>query len=153
MSTPPNERPAGPWIALDVGDARIGVAASESGVIARTLPAIVARGKRARLDAVEAVAQELSARTLVVGLPVLEGGAEGAQAEKTRAFARSLARRMPAMAVVFWDERHTSSEARGLLEGRRGGEAPGRVDSVAAAVILQEFLDHTSGGSSRAPGG
>lgn len=126
-------------MALDVGDVRIGVAVSESRVIATTLPAIQRTGRKAVLDVLQGLVQQYGIGTLVVGIPFLEGGAEGEQVEKTRAFVRSLTRRLPRLRVVEWDERHTSSEARGILGP--GRHERGRVDSVAAAVILQEYLD------------
>lgn len=129
----------GAVLALDVGDARIGVAVSESGVIASTLPAIRRAGRRETLDAIEALVDRYGVRRVILGLPLLEGGTEGEQAGKTRAFGRSLARRLPRVAVVYWDERYSSAQAREILGP--GEHAGGRVDSVAAAVILQEYLD------------
>jgi putative Holliday junction resolvase len=130
-------------MALDVGDRRIGVAVSESGVIAQPVGAVERTGRKATLDALEALVRQYGVRTAVVGLPLLEGGAVGEQAEKTRAFTRSLQRRLPGLAVVEWDERHTSTEAREILGS--GRLEPGRIDSVAAAVILQEYLDQPRG--------
>ncbi|MCB2155336.1 Holliday junction resolvase RuvX [bacterium] len=129
-------------LALDVGEKRIGVAVSESWVIASTLPAIIAPGRRAALDAVEALVTRYDAEVVLIGLPVLESGVEGEQAQRTRAFGRSLARRLPKLHIEYWDERYTSVEAKRILGP--ADRAPGRVDSVAAAVILQEFLDHRS---------
>lgn len=132
-------------LALDVGDARIGVAVSESRIIAQTLDAIERRaGRTATLDALQKLVDDFKVGLVLVGLPVLESGAEGEQVEKTRAFARSLARRIPAVRIEFRDERYTSSQAREILGG--GRQPKGRVDSVAAAVILQEYLDQTGGG-------
>lgn len=129
-----------PIISLDHGERRIGVAVSESLVIANPLDALAVRGKRTALDGVQRLVEQYGAGTVLVGLPLLEDGREGTQAEKARAFGRSLQRRLPAVRVVYLDERYTSAEAEEIV-GRRA-VAPGRVDSVAAAVILQEFLDH-----------
>ncbi|MBX3729114.1 MAG: Holliday junction resolvase RuvX [Candidatus Sumerlaeia bacterium] len=136
-------RGGGALLALDVGDRRIGVAVSESGVIAKPLGAVERTGRKATLDALEALVRQYDVRRAVVGLPLLEGGVAGEQAEKTRAFVRSLQRRLPGLEVVEWDERHTSSEAREILGP--GRLEPGRIDSVAAAVILQEYLDQPRG--------
>ncbi len=135
----------GSVLALDVGDVRIGMAVSESGMIATTLPAIERNGRRATLDTLERVIGQHEVRAVILGLPLLENGSEGDQAERTRAFARSLKRRLPKLVVEFWDERYTSAEAKEILGG--DAETAGRVDSVAAAVILQEFLDHGKSGN------
>lgn len=129
---------AGSVLALDVGDKRIGVAVSRSWQLVMPLEAIRRTGRSAALDALEAVVKHHDARLLVVGLPLLEGGAEGEQAGRTRAFARSVSRRLPGLAIAYWDERYSTAEARDILGG--GGSRTGQLDSVAAAVILREFL-------------
>ena len=129
-----------PLLALDVGDVRIGVAASASGIVCSPLPAIHRKGRKQTLDALEAVAGAQGAKGFVLGLPLREGGGEGEQVEKTRAFARSLARRLPRLPIAFWDERYSSADAKEILGP--GPHAPGVVDSLAACVILQEYLDH-----------
>ncbi len=130
------------YIALDVGDARIGVALSRSGVLAEPYVTVERKGRRQVLDAIEAIVTETAATDCVLGLPLLEGGQEGAQAEKTRAFARSLQRRLPALRLHFFDERYTSSDAREIA-ANRGQRSPSRalIDRLAASVILQDFLD------------
>ncbi len=128
-------------LALDVGDVRIGVAVSESRIIATTLAAIDRRkGRKETLNAIEVLVEKYRVGTILLGLPLLEKGIEGAQAEKTRAFGRSLARRLPSPRIEFWDERYSSSEARDILDGGSRVEK-GRIDSVAAAIILQGYLD------------
>jgi len=126
-------------MALDVGDARIGVAVSRSGIIADTRETITRVGRKQTLDAIGKVLEEDGVTVCVLGLPLLEGGTEGEQAEKTRAFSRSLQRRFPTLRITFHDERYTSAQAKGMM-GRDGG-AKGRVDQLAAAIILQEWLD------------
>jgi len=130
-------------LALDVGDVRIGVAISRSGVIAEPLQTVERLGRSQVLDALQRIVEESGATLCVVGLPLLEGGAEGEQAEKTRAFARSMARRFPALKIEWWDERHSSGAARGHA-GRRADGDRGLIDRIAAAVILQEYLDDQS---------
>jgi len=131
---------SGSVLSLDVGDVRIGVAVSESRVIASTLPAINRKaGKKATLNALQEIVDSKRVDEVVIGLPYLESGAKGEQAEKTEAFARSLARRFPNLQIHFRDERYSSSEAKDILGG--DNQEKGRVDSVAAAVILQSFLD------------
>jgi putative Holliday junction resolvase len=138
-STPP-PRPRGALLALDVGDVRIGVAVSESRIIASPLDALDRRrlGRSGTLDALQALVDRYRVTEVLLGLPLLEGGREGEQAEKTRAFGRSLQRRIPGLAVTFRDERYTTSEARGILGP--GPHPPGKVDSLAAAILLEEVL-------------
>jgi putative Holliday junction resolvase len=128
----------GAVLALDVGTVRIGVAVSESRVIPTPLEALTRVGRKRDLDAIEALVARYRADTIVVGLPLMEDGRAEEQAEISRAFARSLARRIPDVRIHLRDERYTTAEAREIL-GR--GEVPkGRIDSIAAAVILREFL-------------
>lgn len=127
------------FLGLDVGDSRIGVAVSRSGVIAEPLATITRLGRKRTLDTLEEMVEAHGVGVCVVGLPLLESGVEGEQAEKTRAFARSLARRLPALEIVFHDERHSSGHAREII-GKKTREK-GAIDRVAAAVILQEWLD------------
>jgi putative Holliday junction resolvase len=126
-------------MALDVGDAKIGVALSRSGLIADPLTTLERAGRRPDLNAIEELVTANRVTVCVVGLPLLESGEEGEQAEKTRAFGRSLQRRFPKLRIVFEDERHSSGNARELL-GRRARER-GSVDRIAAALILQQYLD------------
>lgn len=141
MSTSNTSIPPKCVLALDVGDVRIGVALSESGIIASPREAIARKrlGRKGTLDAVEELVTRHRVGTILLGLPLLEKGMEGEQAEKTRAFGRSLARRMPGVEIIYRDERFTTAEAREMLGP--GPHAPGRVDSIAAALLLKEYLD------------
>ncbi len=150
------EKPvAGPFLGLDVGDARVGVAVSDAlGMIARPLATVERIPRKACLDRFESLIRETGTAGAVVGLPLLEGGGEGSQAENTRAFIRSLQRRLPGLRITWWDERFTTSQAAQLREElgerpERGGSSKQRAasssrsrrDELAAAFILQEWLD------------
>jgi putative Holliday junction resolvase len=124
---------------LDVGDVRIGVALSRSGVIAEPLTTVTRKGRRQVLDDLQQLVDQHKVTICVVGLPRLVGGSEGEQAEKTRAFVRSLRRRIPQLRFVFEDERFTSAEAKEILGARSSQK--GSIDRVAAALILQQYLD------------
>ncbi len=139
----------GPFLSLDVGDARIGVAVSDSeGLLARPLDTVQRLPRKECLDHLEALLRDAGAQAVVVGLPLLESGVEGDQAGRTRAFVRSLARRIPRLPVTWWDERYTSSEADEFISAReRAARRPARRgarsrrDELAATIILQEWLD------------
>lgn len=152
----------GPFLGLDVGDARIGVSVSDpTALIARPLDTIQRTPRKGCLDRLEALVRETGATGLVVGLPLLESGVEGEQAEKTRAFLRSANRRIPSLPVTWWDERYTTGGAKDLMAGKKERDTPrgkgpkrsgarggpddssgrSRRDELAATLLLQEWLD------------
>lgn len=130
-------------LGLDVGERRIGVAvADELGMIAS--PAgVVQRGEGDLQRVLESVATH-RARLVVIGLPTGMSGREGPQAATVRAFAESLAvAGGDALEIVFWDERLTSTMAERALQakGRKRDRRSGEIDAMAAAFILQGYLD------------
>ena len=128
---------------LDVGERRIGVAiADELGTIASPLTTVTR--KPGDLAELRDLAIERGVDVLVVGLPTGMSGREGPQAAVVRAFADDLGDVVgPAIEVAFWDERLTTAVAERMLRerGKRRGRGTGEVDAVAAAVILQGYLD------------
>ncbi|MFN2483997.1 MAG: Holliday junction resolvase RuvX [Candidatus Limnocylindria bacterium] len=128
--------------AVDYGSRRIGLAvADDETALAFARPAVAARGRRRAAEAVGDLLAREGVTRVVVGLPLLETGREGAQAAESRAFGALLAQR--GLEVVYWDERLSSWQARVDLRaaGRRRTRASGEVDSAAARVILQDYLD------------
>ncbi len=135
-------------LALDVGDKRIGVAISDvKGWLARPLEVIPRRPGPASFLRIAQIVAENDIELIVVGLPLLPDGSEGKQVLSTRAYVAGLAAYVN-VPIVFWDERGSTRQAdQFLLEGgskRRRRRAVS--DMVAAAVILQEYLDAKSGG-------
>jgi putative Holliday junction resolvase len=131
------------YLALDVGDARIGVARSdETATLASGLDTLRRVGPRKDVKAVAALAVENEVAEIVVGLPRRLDGEIGPQAEKVLAFIEAL-RAAVKVPVVPWDERFTTAAAhRALIEcdvSRRGRRAV--VDKVSAILILQSYLD------------
>ena len=128
--------------ALDVGEARIGVAVSdELGITAQPLGVVRRVGGRRDLEALAAMLAPYAPVRLVVGLPLELRGSEGPQAARVRAFAEKAAAHL-ALPLEFWDERLTTVAAeRTLLEAdvsrRRRREV---VDKIAASLILQGYL-------------
>ena len=130
-------------MALDVGQKRIGVALSDpTGVLASPLTTIQRRSDSGDIGSVLSLAAEHAVEEVVVGLPLLLTGLPGEQARRVARFTRSLAARAP-VPVKTLDERYTTVEAERLL--RQAGVKPSRnrarVDAVAAAVILQAYLE------------
>ncbi len=129
-------------LGIDYGGRRIGVAVSESGVLASPHSVIANEGDViAELDR---LGRELGAETFVVGIPRRARTTDGEA--KFRRFAEEL-RQRTCKTVVLWDETLTSVEAEERLResGRRGKD---KLDMYAAAVILQSYLDHGPGRSS-----
>jgi putative holliday junction resolvase len=120
-------------LALDYGSARCGVAVSDpSGTLATPLEPIARPATKVGLRQIAALAHELGAERIVVGLPVSLSGGDSAQTRETRQFADSLGEvtRLP---IELYDERFTTS-----LAQQTGGEAA--LDSRAAAILLDEWL-------------
>lgn len=120
-------------LALDHGSARCGCAVSDpSGTLATPLAVVERPDTRKGLARVVALAAELEAERVVVGLPLTLAGEEGEQAGEARAFAESLRRRVQ-IPVDLYDERLTTRMA-----AATGGKAD--EDSVAAAHLLESYL-------------
>ena len=130
-------------LGLDVGDRRIGVAVSDpTGWLASPVEVYHRRTHGADVQHMVDLVDEYQANGVVIGLPKNMNGTEGPQAEKTREFAEALEAR--GLAIALWDERLSTVEAtRRLVEQRhRKRGIQERVDSEAAALILQTYLDH-----------
>jgi putative Holliday junction resolvase len=130
-------------LGLDVGERRIGVARTdETGAIATPYAVIEREGRKADVIRLQELARAQQAQEVVVGLPVTLRGEMGPQARQVRRFVSALRAALD-VPVVTWDERFSTSEAeRSLLEAdvSRAGRRE-RVDKVAAALILQSYLD------------
>ena len=135
---------SGRLISVDWGEVRIGLALSdESQFLATPLETLVRRpGKRFPMPRFTALVAEHAPVGVVVGLPLTGEGAEEASAASARELAGRIAERT-GLPVELWDERMSTARALGLIR-EQGGSTRGRredVDSLAAAVLLQHFLD------------
>jgi putative Holliday junction resolvase len=136
-------------LALDVGDATIGVAVSdELGVTARGILTIKRTNFRADIQKIMETIKGEGAKAVVVGLPLNLNGTDSVQTEKVRDFAARLENhlRSNAMAdieVVLYDERFTTKIAeRVLIEADLSRKKRAKIiDRQAAVVILQSYLD------------
>ncbi len=133
----------GRTIGLDLGSVRCGVAIDdELGELAFPRAALPAGDRAALVRALVAFAREEGAVRFVLGLPLELSGREGRAAEKSRTFARSLVEASQ-LAVELWDERLSTVAAnRALREaGHDSRKSRTRVDSAAAAMLLQSWLE------------
>lgn len=134
-------------LALDVGERRVGVAVSDpTGTVARPLQTLV-RGSRAEdFAAIVALIAEHGVELVVVGQPLSLDGTEGPQARRVARYMEALAAHLP-VRVVPWDERFTTAAANEILcqsrkkKSRQRARTEGEIDAIAAAVILQSYLD------------
>lgn len=141
------------YLALDVGERRIGVALSdETATLATGLDTLTRVGPRKDAQAVAALVRRHGPAAVIIGLPLNMDGTAGAQAEKVRAFVDGLKRHIT-VPIVERDERLTTVEAHEIL--RKSGVAWGQrgalLDKVSAVVILQEYLDHQRAAATRPP--
>ena len=138
-------------IGLDFGERRIGVAVSDPrGVAAQPFRVIERQSFAEDAARIKAVVEARKAEKIVVGLPVGMDGSAGPAARRARRFANRLRRELE-VEVTLWDERLTTAEAeRALLSA---GESRARRrelrDAVAAALILQGYLDSQAGRGSQ----
>lgn len=138
-------------LGVDVGSSRTGIAVCDRDGLLAT-PRDSAPGGDAGWDHVERLVAEEDVMEIVVGLPRSLSGGAGPAETRVREWAQGLAERV-SVPVRLVDERmSTHQAARGLREGGKNSrQARGRVDSAAAAVILQHVLD-TERASGVAPG-
>ena len=130
-------------MALDLGEKRIGVAVSdELRMIARSHSVIKRTSRVADYAKYANIIAQEQITLLVVGLPVTLGGEEGSKAKWTRDYAGQFAEQIN-IPIVFFDEALTTVEAEASMRARniRGKKARAQVDAVAAAFILQNYLD------------
>jgi putative holliday junction resolvase len=138
---------------LDLGEKTIGLAVSDRG-LAFAHPRPVIRRRKFSLDAAALLAalQQESAVAAVIGLPVNMDGTEGPRAQATRAFVRNMGALSP-LPFCFWDERlSTVAAERGMIAADVSrAKRRERIDSAAAAFILQGALDRLRALARQAP--
>lgn len=131
-------------LGVDIGEKRVGIAVSDP---ERRIATPVAVVDATDSGAVRSVVEEWDASLIVVGLPLSMDGSEGAQARRVRDIAEAIERdlRVP---VRFFDERLTSAQAKRAMReaGTDEKRARGKVDMVAAALMLQAYLDSEATG-------
>jgi putative Holliday junction resolvase len=131
-------------LGLDVGEKRIGVALAGE-LLAIPLTVIERAGEEADMETIISLAEEHGVERIVVGLPRSMDGSMGEQAENVLAFSRALSQHTD-VPIDTWDERLSTVAAERLLldAGMKGEKRRARRDAMAAAIILQGYLDRIS---------
>lgn len=138
-----------PILALDVGEARIGLAISdELQMFAHPLQAISVKSvKAARKDLLELI-NDKKISEVIIGLPRNSAGQIGEQARKTIHFALTLRqdltlKGLSTIRFFFWDERFSSIEASAINNKNRAKQkvAKSKIDEISAALILESYLN------------
>ncbi|MBQ8555532.1 MAG: Holliday junction resolvase RuvX [Clostridia bacterium] len=129
-------------VCLDIGDARIGVAVSDaSRLIATPIDTIYRVGWGPDVKKVAAICEQYETTQVLSGWPLNMDGTAGFQSEKVKSFCEQLEK--AGLTVYYQDERLTTVTAtNALIEGNmHRAERKHNVDKVAAAIILQQWLD------------
>ena len=132
----------GRWLSLDVGEKRVGVAlCDETHTLARPLLTLERASKKEDYAKLAALCHEQQIEKIIVGLPKTLRNEEGPQARRVRRYADELQAAL-SLPIDFWDERFSSVDAQErLAASSRKARAKGDIDSAAAAIILQEYLN------------
>lgn len=137
----------GGLLGLDLGTQTIGTAFCDAGWRIASPGKTLKRGKfGADRELLLELIRERSIKGIVVGLPLNMDGSEGPRAQSSRAYARNLG--VLGLPILLWDERWSTTGAeRGLLDQDMSrAKRATRIDSAAAAVILQGAADALAGG-------
>ena len=131
-------------LSVDLGDSRTGVAVCDKlEMLASPVTVIHERYVPNILREICRIADEKKAEQIVVGYPKNMNGSVGERAEKCAAFAKELAE-SSGIETVLWDERLTTVSAHYALNETKtyGKKRKSVIDSVAAVMILQSYLEH-----------
>jgi putative holliday junction resolvase len=129
---------------IDWGERRIGVAVSDELGLTCQGVAVVHRSKDGRdLAELSALTKEWNVDRIIVGVPIRDDGSEGPTTPKAKAFANLLREKLAPLPVETFDESNTSIEANRILKERGVSwkDAKKDIDRIAAAVMLQSWLD------------
>lgn len=130
-------------MALDLGEKRIGIALSdETHLIARSYAVIDRTSRQADYEQIRSIVRQEDVGFLVVGLPLNFDDEEGALGRWIRDYTAELAGKLE-LDYTFWDETFTTKKASASMSARgtRAREQKEWIDAVAAAFILQDYLD------------
>lgn len=137
-------RLASRYMALDLGEKRIGIALSdETKLLARSYGTINRSSRDSDFAKIGQIVSEQNIILIVVGLPTLSSGEEGSKADWARNYGHDLSNRLQ-VDVIFWDESFSTLDAESSMQARNVSRSKRekRIDAVAAAFILQSYLDN-----------
>lgn len=129
-------------LGIDYGEKRIGISFGDELGLASPLPAAVQRTKEERLEHIGKIIRERRVAAIVIGHPLNMDGTSGFKAQEVERFVVVLQKRF-GLPVHLVDERLTSFEAEARIKDRKRKptRSSGEIDSIAAALILQDYLD------------
>jgi putative Holliday junction resolvase len=129
---------------LDIGDSRIGVAVSdEFGITAQGIDVITRKGDISVFEQLKNLINTYQIKEIVVGLPKEMSGNVGDQADKTLKFVTKMKSNLN-IPIKTWDERLSTKVAKSILKDAplKKKKEKGRIDKLAASLILQNYLDY-----------
>lgn len=130
-------------LALDIGEARVGIAVSDAtGTLAMPVKVLPAQEVLGNARSFRYIIEDYEPEVLVCGRPETLAGEDGPQAQRVIDAAEKIAR-ATGLPLEFIDERLSSREAKRILreQGLSEREMRGKVDSIAASLFLQTWLD------------
>lgn len=131
-------------IGIDYGDARVGVAVSDPlGYTAQGVETVPNKVYSKMFERVVGIIKEYNAEKIVIGLPKNMNGTLGPRGEISQKFADEIKSVFPEAQIILWDERLSTVQAAGILNvtNTRGKDRKNVIDTVAASIILQSYLD------------
>ena len=130
-------------LGVDYGDVRVGLALSDSNkIIARPFKTLINKNSKDLLINLEEIINQNEIDEIVIGVPYNMSGQDTKQTEKVREFIDVLKQKFE-LSINLIDERLTSIEAEGIMHKMniKTGSNKGKIDKIAASIILQEHLD------------
>lgn len=129
-------------LGIDYGDNRIGLSISDE-LASFAHPYRTLQRDTKVFHEIRQIVERERITGIVIGLPKNMDGTLGQSAAKAKAFGGELARVIPAIIIVFWDERLTTVEAQRALHaaGKNAKQSKKMIDQVAAQILLQSYLD------------
>jgi putative Holliday junction resolvase len=141
-------------LALDIGSKRIGLAVTdELGITAQGLRTLDRTSRRHDLEVLKKIARKHNVTEVVIGRPLHMTGDQSVQSKRIEEFGKLVGESL-GLPVHYIDERLTSWEANEILDQEKLSrtERKGKVDQIAAVLILQAFLDSRNGDTKRTKG-
>ncbi|MBV9392339.1 MAG: Holliday junction resolvase RuvX [Verrucomicrobia bacterium] len=130
------------WLGIDYGDSRIGLAISDELALFAHPMRTLKHGQTA-LKEIRFICESQPMSGVVIGLPKNMNGTLGSSSMKVKKFGRDLAAEIPAVKIIYWDERLTTVQAQRVLHstGKNARQSKAIIDQVAAQILLQSYLD------------